>query len=528
MATGVLITVVAAAVVLAVSAFSGPSGDSLAARAPSSTVATVSPPPNTILTSDFEDGSAQDWVAGAGAKIKGTTAAAHTGRHSLQVTRRGNGQQGAWHNLQGKLSPDAGYTLTTWVRLTGNGPATSLRMTVSWGWASAVQDDVVATVEANGATWARLEAQYSPVTAVDLLSVRVEPAGGAADFLLDDFTVTQHAPPPRSVPALREIFAGSFDVGAAISTQQATGPEADLVKRQFGSVTPTAAMKWTATEPRPGEFTFGDSDKIVNFATSNGMKIRGHTLVWHNQTPDWVFTDDNGQPMTPTPQNKALLLARMSDHIRTLVERYRGKITAWDVVNEVINDDGTLRQSRWYQIAGLDYIRTAFTVAHAADPAAKLCINDVNLTGPSRRDAMYDLVADLLAEGVPVDCIGSQTHVNISVPSPAALAASIEKFAKLGVDQQITEMDMSVYTDNTSSYPTVPPGLLAQQAAQYKALFAVLLRYRDQISSVTFWGVADNQTWLSTYPIPRVDAPLLFGTDLAPKPAFWAIVANPG
>ncbi|MFD0581151.1 carbohydrate binding domain-containing protein [Dactylosporangium darangshiense] len=162
MATGVLITVVAAAVVLAVSAFSGPSGDSLAARAPSSTVATVSPPPNTILTSDFEDGSAQDWVAGAGAKIKGTTAAAHTGRHSLQVTRRGNGQQGAWHNLQGKLSPDAGYTLTTWVRLTGNGPATSLRMTVSWGWASAVQDDVVATVEANGATWARLEAQYSP------------------------------------------------------------------------------------------------------------------------------------------------------------------------------------------------------------------------------------------------------------------------------------------------------------------------------------------------------------------------------
>jgi endo-1,4-beta-xylanase len=528
MISGILVTALAAVVVLTVSAFSGPPGGQRAAQVPPASAApTVSPPPDTILTSDFEDGSAQEWVAGAGSKIKDTTAAAHTGKHSLQVGRRGNGQQGAWRNLHGKLTPDGGYTLAAWVRLPDGAAPATLRLTVSWGWASAVQDSVVATAEAGPAGWTKLTAQYSPVTVVDLLSVRVEPAAGPADFLIDDFTVTQHAAPPRSVPALRDIFAGSFDVGAAINPQQVAGPEADLVRRQFGSVTPTAAMKWTVTEPTENGFTFDDADKIVNFATANGMQVRGHTLVWHNQTPEWVFTDLDGQPMSPTPQNKALLLARMTHHITALVERYRGKITSWDVVNEVLNDDGTLRQSRWFQIAGIDYIRTAFTAAHAADPAARLCINDVNLTYPGRRDGMYDLVSQLRAEGVPVDCIGSQTHINISVPSPAALTASIEKFAKLGVDQQITEMDMSVYTDNTSSYPAVPANLLAQQAAQYKALFAVLQRYRDQISSVTFWGVADNQTWLSTYPIPRVDAPLLFDTDLLPKPAFWALAGNP-
>ncbi|MGI5243877.1 endo-1,4-beta-xylanase [Dactylosporangium sp. CA-139066] len=528
MVSGGFLTVVAAVVVLAVSAFSGPPGVQKAAQAPPASPApTVSPPPNTILTSDFEDGTAQEWLAGAGSKLKDTTAAAHTGRHSLQVSRRANGQQGAWRNLQGSLTPESGYTLSAWVRLAGSGAPASLRLTVSWGWASAVQDNVVATVEAGGSDWARLEAQYSPVTNVDLLSVRIEPAGDPVDFLVDDFVVTRHASPPRSVPSLREVFAGRFDVGAAVNPQQLSGPEAELLKRQFGSVTPTAAMKWTVTEPAEGRFTFDDADKIVNFAVANGMQVRGHTLVWHNQTPDWVFTNADGRPMSATPPDKALLLARMTSHITALVQHYRGRITSWDVVNEVLSDDGTPRQSRWYQIAGLDYIRTAFTAAHAADPAAKLCINDVNLTQPSRRDGMYDLVAELRTEGIPVDCIGSQTHVNISVPSAAGLTASIEKFARLGVDQQITEMDMSVYTDNTSSYPAVPANLLAQQAAQYKALFAVLQRYRDQISSVTFWGIADNQTWLSTYPIARVDAPLLFGTDLAPKPAFWAVAANP-
>jgi endo-1,4-beta-xylanase len=334
------------------------------------------------------------------------------------------------------------------------------------------------------------------------------------------------SPQDNDIPALKEVFAGEFAIGAAVSMPQLTGAQGDLLKGQFNSITPSNALKWAATEPNENVFDFTASDQIVNFAVSNDIKVRGHTLVWHNQTPAWVFQDAAGEPMTPTRQNRALLLSRMENHVRSLVSQYRERISTWDVVNEVLNDDGSMRQSMWYQITGLDYITDAFITAHAADPTAKLCINEVDLTRPAKRDAMFELVAELKAAGAPIDCIGSQMHVNIQSPTPAAVSASIDKFAQLGVDQQITEMDVSVYTDNTSSYASIPAPSLARQAAQYKALFAVFRKHREQISSVTFWGLADDQTWLNSYPIPRTDAPLLFDTQLLPKPAFWAVVGS--
>src|SRR5262249_53327328 len=161
------------------------------------------------------------------------------------------------------------------------------------------------------------------------------------------------------------------------------------------------ALKWDATEPNPGQFVFTDPDNMVALAQANGLRMRGHTLVWHNQTPAWVFQNAAGAPLTNSPEDKALLLQRLENHIRTVVGRYAGKLYAWDVVNEIIDEnqpDG-LRRSPWFNIAGLDYVRTAFRVAHEVDPNAKLFINDFNTNQPRKRTALFNLVQQLRAEG---------------------------------------------------------------------------------------------------------------------------------
>ncbi|MET7425274.1 endo-1,4-beta-xylanase [Dactylosporangium sp. NPDC005555] len=521
-AAGALVAVPVVGVLLALTAFSSVPNGHARLTAPQAEAV----PANALVNTGFEDGT-QGWKAQGGGQVRPSTTAAHGGRHSMLVTGKDGKRPGASLDLAGKLRPGTVYGVSVWLRLPAHDPGAKLRLGMSWGWASAVQDTVLTSADVTADGWVRLEAKYTPVTAVDVLTADISPVSGDGEFHVDDFTVVPLPDRPQvTVPSLKEAFGASFEIGAAVGQQQLAGMEADLLKRQFGSVTPTNALKWTATEPQPQAYRFAAADAIVDFATANGMKVRGHTLVWHNQTPDWVFLDPAGKPMTPTAENKALLLQRMESHIAAVVGQYRGRIQTWDVVNEVIADDGTMRASRWYQLAGLDFIKRAFQAARIADPAAKLCVNDFNLSQPTRRDAMYQLVSTLKAEGVPIDCIGDQTHVNIAAPTAAQVSAALEKFARLGIDQQVTELDVSVYTDNTSVYTTVQPALLARQAAQYQALFGVYLKHRDKISSVTFWGLADNDSWLHTYPIPRTNAPLLFDAGLAPKPAFWAVVGD--
>jgi endo-1,4-beta-xylanase len=325
---------------------------------------------------------------------------------------------------------------------------------------------------------------------------------------------------------LKDVLAPDFLIGAAIGGAQIVGGHADLLLKHFNSVTPGNALKWDSTEPAEGQFNWTEADNEVNFAVSHGLQVRGHTLVWYEQIPDWVFKDAAGNDMTPTPDNKALLLQRETDHIRAEVGRYKGKMYAWDVVNEVIDEyqsDG-LRHSKWYQIAGLDYIRTAFRVAHEVDPAAKLYINDYNTEQPAKRAALRKLVSQLLAEHVPVDGVGHQLHVNIERPQVADIEQAITTFAALGLDNQITELDMSVYTNNSDSYTAVPAEVSVEQGYRYAEVFDVLRRQRAHISSVTVWGLADDGTWLSTFPITRLNTPLLFDGQLQAKPAYWGVV----
>ena len=230
-----------------------------------------------------------------------------------------------------------------------------------------------------------------------------------------------------------------------------------------------------------GQFRFDDADAVIDFARDHGMQVRGHTLVWHNQTPEWVFQDAAGNPLTSSPEHKALLLQRLEDHIRAVAGRYADDIVAWDVVNEVIdeNEPDGLRRSRWYEIAGLDYIRTAFRVAREAAPAAKLFINDYNTNVPAKREALYNLVSQLLAEGVPIDGVGHQMHINIDWPSVSETEQMLQRFIPLGVEQQITEMDISIYTDASQSFPEPPRDRLITQGHRYHEMFDLYRQYDD-------------------------------------------------
>jgi len=337
------------------------------------------------------------------------------------------------------------------------------------------------------------------------------------------------------IPSLAETYRDAFPIGAAIEPKETEGPHAELLRKHFNSLVAGNAMKASSLQPREGEFNWKDADTIAAFAREHGMQLRFHTLVWHQQSPAWFFLDkDGGKMMDETDPdkraaNKKLLLERLDTHIRTVIARYKDDIVAWDVVNEVVDEaeaDG-MRHSEWYMLTGADYIKTAFYAAReAAGEDAKLIINDYNTNIPAKRDALLRLVQKLLAEGVPIDGVGHQTHVNVEWPSGEEIVASIRAFSALGLDNQITEFDMSVYggSDRGDYGSELPDGLLEKQASRYREIFDALLAVQDEISSVTLWGMADDNTWLNHFPVTRTDYPLLFDKQLQAKPAFWALV----
>lgn len=486
--------------------------------------------PITVITNDFESATTQGWTPRGSDLVEVSTAAAHGGSHSLLSTGRAASWEGPVLDLLTTVEAGTRYTFSAWVRMVSG--SAQLRMSVERRWQGTPSyDQVAGNTDVTGSGWVQLTGSYTLANDADFLSVYVESAGATGDFYLDDFTLSYVPPTPiqDDIPSLKEVFADDFPIGAAIGRAEILGEHGRLLAKHFNSVTPGNSLKWDATEPSEGSFSFTDADALVDFAKHNNQAIRGHTLVWHQQTPAWVFNDAGGQPMTPTADNKALLLSRLDSHIRAVAGRYSGDISAWDVVNEVIDEnqaDG-LRRSRWFEIAGLDYIRTAFRVAREVAPSAKLFINDYNTNVPSKRDKLFQLVSQLRSDGVPIDGVGHQMHGNVDWPSASETDAMLQKFVPLGVEQQITEMDISIYTNSGESFPTPPADRLARQAERYRALFDVYRQHRAHITSVTLWGLADDNTWLDTFPVTRKDAPLLFDTQLQAKSAYWAIAGTP-
>lgn len=325
---------------------------------------------------------------------------------------------------------------------------------------------------------------------------------------------------------LKDYYQNYFPMGVAVSPGALKGPEAGLITIQFNSLTPENVMKMQLIHPRENEYNWKDADSIVAFATRNGMRVRGHTLCWHSQTPAWLFVNEKGDTVT-----KEILLQRLKDHIITVVSRYKGKVYAWDVVNEAISDrrDEFYRNSAWYRICGEEFIERAFQWAHEADPDALLFYNDYNEINPEKRAKIIEMIRRLRNKGIPVGAVGLQAHWAINEPSRLQLEQTLDDFSKLNIPLQITELDVSVYAkehqargqqsaDKDTAFTVEKQQL---QAAQYKMCFEAFRRYKGKITGVTFWNISDRYSWLDNFPVRgRKDYPLLFDRNLQPKKAF--------
>lgn len=321
---------------------------------------------------------------------------------------------------------------------------------------------------------------------------------------------------------LAATFGQQFDIGAAVSAYTINS-QRELLTQQYNSLTAENEMKPIHLQPEQGRYTFDDADAIANFARNHGMKLRGHTLVWHNQTPDWFFANGDGKA------ERATLLHRLRDHMQTVMKRYEDIVYCWDVVNEAISDEEGeyLRQTPWLEGIGEDYIAEAFRLAHEVDPRALLFYNDYNESHPVKRDKICRLVSGLLDDGVPIHGIGLQAHWNIHDPSLDHIRAAIEQYASLGLQLQITEMDVSVFAhdDRRTDLQAPTEEMLEQQALRYGEFFRVFREYADVITAVTFWGAADDYTWLDHFPVRgRRNWPLLFDEQHQPKRALEEIM----
>ena len=331
-------------------------------------------------------------------------------------------------------------------------------------------------------------------------------------------------PETNSVRGLKDFYKNFFPIGVSVSPASLAGEESVLILQNFGSLSPENVMKSGLIHPRENSYAWDNADRIVNFAQQNGLLMRGHTLCWHQQTPAWLFKDTEGRPVS-----KAVLLARLKEHISTVVSRYKGNIYAWDVVNEAIDDKDSVffRASDWYKICGEEFIADAFRWAHEADPKALLFYNDYDTESPGKRDKIFNLLRKLKADRVPIDGIGLQGHWNLTTPTEQTLRESIEKFASLGLQVQITELDVSVYApaEKDAANHLFTAEREQKQLEQYKMVFRVLREYKKQITGVTFWNVSDRSSWLDNFPVRgRKNYPLLFDQQLHPKKAFWEVV----
>jgi len=342
---------------------------------------------------------------------------------------------------------------------------------------------------------------------------------------------------------LKDAFKKDFLIGAAINHDQIFEEDSrgvPIIKAQFNSITPENVLKWESVHPLSGQYDFAAADRYVQFGESNHMFIVGHTLVWHSQTPPWVFQDDQGRPVS-----REVLLARMREHIFTVVGRYRGRVQGWDVVNEALNEDGTLRDSPWRKIIGDDFIEKAFAFAHEADPQAELYYNEYSIENGAKRQGAIALIKKLRSKGLLVSAVGIQEHVSLDWPTEQQLNETLADFEKAGIKNQITELDVDVLpspgrdhraevsrrmTAGAEANPYaqgLPASMQTKLAERYTALFAIYRKHAANLKRVTFWGVTDGDSWLNDWPAHgRTSYPLLFDRTGQPKPAFDTVVQS--
>jgi endo-1,4-beta-xylanase len=364
--------------------------------------------------------------------------------------------------------------------------------------------------------------------------------------------VAKDAATKKAAPSLKEAYKGAFLVGTAVNTQIVSGEDAlsqALVPLHFNTITAENVMKTEVVNPQPGVYDFSAADAFVEYGERHGMFIIGHTLVWHNQTPAWFFQDEKGQPNTREAQ-----IERMRRHIEAVAGRYAGRVHAWDVVNEVIGDDGKYRPTSWVNAIGDgdELVRLAFKFTSQYAPNTELYYNDFNAWRPEKRDGIVRMVKMLKDAGIRIDGIGIQGHWGLNFPSTEHIEAAIDAYAALGVKVMITELDVDVLPltkegqiiGTGMSHPQfqlpeferfldpykdgLPKDVQQQLADRYAELFGIFYREREAIDRVTLWGVQDGMSWKNGYPIPnRTNYTLLFDRARQPKPALEAVLKVP-
>jgi endo-1,4-beta-xylanase len=340
----------------------------------------------------------------------------------------------------------------------------------------------------------------------------------------------------KAASGLATAWRKAFKIGVAVSNETLDGQvsrDLELIAREFNSVTGENAMKWGVIRPDGVNWQWQRADRLVDFATQHDMYVLGHTLVWHSQIPRTVFNDPNGNPLT-----RAALLARMEEHIATLVGRYRGRVRAWDVVNEAVDEGNGWRHSPWHDIIGDDFMEQAFRFARKADPAARLLYNDYNTHNPRKVAFLTELFRGYRDRGVPIDGVGLQSHIGLNYPDLEEFERSIAAFEALGLEVHVTELDIDVlpnpneksaeisnrfeYSRENDPWPNgLPDEVQKQLADRYEQFFRMLLRHRNSVKRVTFWGLHDGVSWKNGFPIRgRTNYPLLFDRSMRPKPAY--------
>ena len=334
-------------------------------------------------------------------------------------------------------------------------------------------------------------------------------------------------------PALKDVFGDKFLVGVAVNVRQSSEVDTasvKIIKKHFNSIVAEDCMKSANIHPEEDRYNFEQADQFVKFGQENNMAIIGHCLIWHSQLASWFCVDQKGNNVSAE-----VLKQRMKDHITTIVTRYKGKIKGWDVVNEAIEEDGSYRKTKFYEILGEEYIPLAFQYAHEADPDAELYYNDYGMNVPERRDAVVKLVNSLKAKGLRIDAVGMQGHMGMDYPTIEDFEASMLAFAETGVKVMITEWDMSAlptvkrsanisdtvtFRKAMNPYPeALPDSVSAVWNARMKAFFNLFLKHADIVERVTAWGVSDGDSWKNNFPVRgRKEYPLLFDRNYEMKP----------
>jgi endo-1,4-beta-xylanase len=498
------------------------------------------PPVGVVLETDFESGLG-GWVPRGDAQgnpaVAVTGAEAHGGAQAALVSDRTSQGDGIGHDVTGTMVPGVRYEITAWVKFAagaGNGDIWLSMQRVNDG-ASAF-DTVAQMPEVTDGDWRQVSARYLMADA-DTAFLYFEtryPDGTSASFLVDDVVVEAfEAQPIEDLTPIKDTV--DFNVGVAVDSRETGGSAAELVVRHFGQLTPENHMKPEAWYDANRAFRIHpEAAAVMEFAQANDLDVYGHTLVWHNQTPAWFFTRDDGTPLTNGAADQEILRQRLRSHVSGVAEElstaygpFGGEtnpLVAFDVVNEVVSDGSTddgLRRSRWYDVLGESYIDLAFEYADEAfnqtyaapgsDRPVLLAVNDYNTEQQAKRQRLHDLVTRMLGRGVPVDVVGHQFHLSLSTPVQS-LEDAITAFADVPVRQVVSELDVTTGTPVTEAR-------LIDQGYFYRDVFRVLREHAEELFSVTVWGLTDGRSW-------RVasGAPLVFDDDLRAKPAYHGIV----